>query len=164
MKSNILWDLDETLVHSYVYPREDTKSFFLEEGGYYYARCRPNIHRLIKQTRDAVGASNVYVVTMAQYDYACEINEIFDLGFNTDRIISAGDIRNKRTNGLEKEHNVLIDDLDFTFNSVKCDLFNVAEEDYCRIEAYHGVRKREDSIFSVVSEFLDRRVHKGTPI
>lgn len=165
----VFWDLDETLIHSMTESKNGDHDFpiHLDSGAWsstdtYYVKVRKDSKDVIDYSRKLVGHKNVLILTAATYEYAFDICNKADFGFNREQIISREQIKHfvrQRESRFRNENNVLIDNLPVYDNRDKLKVIGIELERYLRIEDYYGVDFPDDPFKQDCIEFLNS-VHK----
>ena len=176
MINKILFDIDETLIHSLLRdPKQEHIRFILEnDDNTYYTVIRPCAQKLIDFARELVGKDNVYILTTSTTDYANTINEKAEWGFERDHIIAREEIKRHliptayggsayiEKEGIAHKDNVLIDNLPYRENMGKVTLIGITEDRYLKVNDYYGVNGRDDDYFEEeVREFLKEKMDKN---
>jgi hypothetical protein len=135
----ILWDIDETLLHTSLSKPEDreTKSFFME-GDEYFTAMRPSALKSLQYTRDLVGEGSVVAVTTATFEYAKYVNSLFGFGFPETHIVAREHLNSRDSRNFDFDTNVLIDNLYPRDNYQKMGLMKVKLANYCHIPGFFG--------------------------
>jgi hypothetical protein len=169
MIKRIFWDIDETLIHTSLYPFEDgtaCKQFMLPDSPIiYYTIIRPCSKALIEYSRDLVGKDNVYILTTSTHDYANEINQLAGWEFDMNHILTREVIDEHRyataygsstscQHKLADKNNVLIDNLPPRCNENKMILIGIKSDRYLQIRDYYGVDFSDETFQEDVMEFL----------
>lgn len=169
MLNKIFIDLDETLICSSPQLREKKDCDFtiaLEYGGIYDIKVRPSAHDVIILAHNYVGIENVYLLTIANREYATEISANANFGFTPDKIISREDINEARFNtmyggyqygtnlNIAHSDNVLIDNLLARENEQKMIYIGIKPDRYLNITPYYGRNFKDDDFYSSVEDFL----------
>ena len=175
MINKVFWDIDETLIHTFLSePKQKHVRFALEFGGVYYTVIRPCSKSLIEFSRELVGAENVFILTSATKDYAREVNRLAEWGFPDDHIIAREEIEDHRystayggSHTVASKHasldNVLIDNLEPRYNGDKISYLGIwqsLDTNYLKITDYYGVNFPNDTFENDVIDFLSK-VHKA---
>jgi FMN phosphatase YigB (HAD superfamily) len=152
MIKNIFFDLDETLAFmDSSDPKQEHYPFTTEHGETYYAILRPKAKEVIAFARALVGIENVYILTAATKDYACNANRVLDLGFPEAHIFAREDVRAHRAQigygygilphgTLAYKNNILIDNLPPRENTEKIDFLGMHnwQDTYIKVPDYYG--------------------------
>ena len=138
----------------------------LEYGGIYDIKVRPSAHDVIILAHNYVGIENVYLLTIANREYATEISANANFGFTPDKIISREDINEARFNtmyggyqygtnvNIAHSDNVLIDNLPARENEQKMIYIGIKPDRYLNITPYYGTNFKDDDFYTSVEEFL----------
>jgi hypothetical protein len=168
MIKRIFWDIDETLIHSSNIPFENQEqNVIILNDEVISTIIRPVAIKVLQFSRNLVGAENVYILTASSKNYAEEINQQGNFGFNDDQILSREDMeKNYYHNGpygmghtsphseLADKNNVLIDNLPSMYNTDKMSFIGINSSRYLQIRDYYGVNyNNEDEKF--VSQVID---------
>jgi hypothetical protein len=170
MINSIHLDLDETLLHSF-WPTEDIEGqphivIELDNDEIYNTIIRPTAQNIINYSRSLVGPENVFILTSAVFEYACQINEKAGFGFSRGNIHAREQQAPARigygmqypTHPKWSKNNVLIDNLSYHGNQAKCDYIgNIGKENYLQVRDYYGVNFPNDPFETDVYEFLDKK-------
>lgn len=167
------YDLDECLIHTnFKDPQQEHVSFALTEDlNLYYTIIRPCAKRVIEFARNLIGEENVFILTAATKEYACEINRLAEFGFPESQIIAREEISNHKFStayggwaiGPSKYahlDNVLIDNLESRYNSDKVSFLGIwpsVDVNYLKIIDYFGVNFPDDPFEEKVIKFLEER-------
>jgi hypothetical protein len=169
----LMLDIDETLIHTALSdPKQKHIRFALEDGGVYYTMVRPCAKRLIDFSRELVGAENVYILTAATKEYACEINRLAEWGFPENQILAREDLSNHYystaygggatvASKYASLDNVLIDDLDPRYNSDKISFLGIwrsLDTNYLQVQPYYGTNFPNDPFEENAIKFLEGRL------
>lgn len=165
MINKIFWDIDETLIHTELWPPNQEHVILELSDANYYTMIRPCSKALIEFSRELVGFDNVYILTTATTDYAREVNRLAGWEFAYDHIIAREEISNHKFNlayggegvmrhKVADRNNVLIDNLPARYNAKKIDLIGITEDRYFQIADYYGVNFPRDTFETDVKNFL----------
>lgn len=151
MIKNIFFDLDESIAFmDFSDPEQDNYPFTINNGETYYAIPRPKAKDVIDFARALVGIDNVYILTAATKEYACNANRVLGFGFQEDHIFSREDISKHRAqigygygmlpHELTNKNNVLIDNLPPRENRDKIDFLGMHnwQDTYIQVPDYYG--------------------------
>jgi len=165
----VFWDLDETLIHSMTQSNDGNHDFtiHLDSGAWssvdtYYVKVRRDSKDVIDYSRKLVGHRNVLILTAATYEYAFDICNKADFGFNREQIISREQIKyfvRQQESKYRNVNNVLIDNLPVYNNRDKLKVIGIERDRYLNIEDYYGVDFPDDSFKQDCIEFLNS-VHR----
>lgn len=145
---NIFVDLDETLIHTNLYPEDPNEvpqeivniSPFPRKQDNYYVSLRPGANELLFALR-SIG--NVFMLTRATHDYAVAMNKTFKFAFPENRIYSRKYVEDYRYKelALPRGVNYLIDDLPQRDNYEKVTLISqLGPVQYIRILPFYGFK------------------------
>lgn len=159
MKPYIFVDLDETLIHTYEYwqiPSGDTKRVSVQ-GSLYTVRMRPGAKEFLAKLREI---GEVRMLTIAIYDYAIKMNEVFDLGFDIGDIWAREHVQGGYTIDLKPAERVyLFDNLPVQQNRLKVNFLSPAVTNkmptYIQVKEYIG-----DESFPFDEREINRLVKK----
>ena len=173
MINKIFFDIDETLIHTFLSPPEQGHIVFTLNKPYdvrpYYTIIRPQAQDIINQARNLIGRDNVYILTAAVKEYALKINELAIWEFREDQIFSREDLNHhsyptayggsaKFPNfKIANPNNVLIDNLDPRHNEEKIIFIGIQKtwgKNYLRVRDYFGVNFPDDPFENIVKDFL----------
>lgn len=130
MRKCIFWDVDETLVYTSVFSRNEKtenykkhsvkdlpyREFYLSDKDpfLYFSILRPSALELLEYSRLLVGQNNVYTLSTGTEKYIKTLNREFRFGFRDENIFTRENIDSMRGSELFKEtFNVLIDNLTY---------------------------------------------------
>lgn len=153
-------DLDETMISTiYANSQKEAESIvyldqsdmvevvsFELEDGWYITYLRNGVKTFLRKCREIYGHDNVYILTAATKDYACKINELHELGFKKDHIISREDIKYKPPSDqgfkLPGQY-VLVDNEEYWFHCYGrvqkvSYLHNLPQSRYIKVEDFIG--------------------------
>ena len=157
----IFWDLDETLIHSsYSEPEQEHERLVLDHE-LYYSIVRPDAKKAIDLSRQVAGDENVFILTIATWEYAAEANRLMDFGFSNENIIDRYEIKSLEDDrrGLKNERNLLIDNLPPLANGqklLKIGINHTWHQQYLQVRDFFGA-KLGDNFFEKTRDFiLDR--------
>lgn len=136
MKPAIIFDLDETLIHSRFITKnksiETIKSLCNDEyltaielHPRYCTFLRPIAFEMLKFSRNLVGKDNVYIATISMGDYATDIcTKAF--GFKPNKIFAREELCEMgKIRALNNTRNIIVDNTNFTHNYIKTEFFSV---------------------------------------
>lgn len=155
----IFWDLDETLIHTELSKASaEYKKFTLIDGNY-YAVLRPNALEAVNYTRSKYGEENVYMLTVATFEYAISLNRdtMFDLGFAHNQIFAREDLDFTSVLSFANKHNVLIDNLPHYSNYKKTKFIGITEAidtQYVNVPNYYGDKEDSYNLFKHIKSIL----------
>jgi hypothetical protein len=158
MIETVFWDLDETLIHTYLIEPSKVKTigFTLDDDpSTYYAALNPEAHAAVDYTRSVFGAENVHVLTAATFDYAKEINRIFGFGFPEAQIVAREHLYSRNDRGLSNPNSILFDNLYVQENHKKTSLMKIASHNYCRVVGFWG--RENTNLLETVKTFIEAR-------
>ena len=169
----VFFDLDETLIHSRTYKPRTQESFFSFSINKekFWTSIRPSAKEVIDFARQQVGHENVYILTVASYDYAHRICNSQNWGFLPDYIIARETIKRYTIevpmmytmervvsrHPLAHESNILIDNLPPKHNDDKTNLMGINPvTHYLQIEEYLGynIEHQENTFKEQVKNFI----------
>jgi hypothetical protein len=172
MIKRIYQDLDECIISTvFREPNQKHIRFSLNDGEIYYTMIRPCAKRVIEFSRNLVGAENVFILTAATKDYACEINRLAEFGFPEAQILAREDVSAYTystayggsavvASEYANKDNVLIDNLDPRYNPDKISylgIWKTLDTNYFKVRDYYGVNFPNDPFEQDVMEFLEKR-------
>lgn len=160
--TNIFVDLDETLIHTNLYPREPNEvpqitvniSPLKHAKENYEVSLRPGGNDLLFALR-SIG--NVFMLTRATYDYAVAMNKAFNFAFPENTIYSRKYVEDYRYKelALPRGINFLIDDLLQRDNYEKVSLISqLGPVHYIRILPFYGF-KNEALTTGMIAEIVN---------
>lgn len=160
----VFWDLDETLIHSMTDDNGDFDFTVVYDQGLwstidtYYVKVRQGSKDVIDYSRNLVGHKNVFILTAAVYEYAFDICNKADFGFNREQIISREQIKffaKRNESKYKNENNVLIDNLHVLDNQDKLKVIGIKKDRYLNIEGFYGNEIPGDTFKQDCIEFLN---------
>jgi hypothetical protein len=177
MINKIFFDIDETLIHTAVsadyieeFHAAPKKHVFCCEGDLhtYHSCIRPCSNELIDLARELVGFDDVYILTQATKDYACEINVGAGWEFADANIIARADINaftsaylaspQNAVHDVYDTSNVLIDNLPYYENRWKMRLIGIDNDkhksNYLDVDDYFGDNSDDQEFKEMVMKFL----------
>lgn len=166
----VFWDLDETLVHTYLYNQkfQSDCDFVFDYLGQSKTKVACHVRKsameALKLSRDRFGPENVFILTGAPRDYAETINARAMFGFTSEQIISKEIIYARGMHHvnidplrLTNKNNILIDDLNIRHNLNKVDLVGVKPKRYLQVRPYYGYDLYDDNLLNVTQKFLNKQ-------
>lgn len=172
MIKHLFFDLDQSIISTTFSPPEQTHlEFVLQyDGNPYYTIVRPCAKSLIEFSRNLIGEENVFILTAALKEYACQINKLAELGFKEENILAREDLEvhafptaygGKSIVASKYAHvdNVLIDDLEPKYNDkvLFLGMWRSCEANYFKVQPYYGVNFPNDKFEEEVKSFLAAR-------
>jgi hypothetical protein len=164
MIKRIFQDLDEAFIYSEVFEESidiipDDNNLFqkkTKEGilfqlssahGHtaFETAVRPCAGKLFNFYRKLVGKDNVYILTTSVKEYARLVCKLAEWEVDEDHIIAREDINNY-IHELADDRNVLIDNLPFLENGIKCHMMGIGFNNYIKLPDYYGWNA-DDKIF-----------------
>jgi hypothetical protein len=121
--TNIFLDLDETLIFS-IYSSANSHDHNLDRykkynpviaHDPYVTLIRPIANDIIQFCRELVGIDNVYILTAATYEYACDICRVAGFGISYDKIFSREDFHYDVPK-FKNKNNILIDNETYEYH------------------------------------------------
>ena len=142
MKPYIFVDLDETLIHTYESWQKPTVDPVLVnvQDQIFKVSMRPGAKDFLAKLREI---GEVRMLTIAIYDYAIKMNEVFDLGFDIGDIWAREHVRGGYTIDLKPAERVyLFDNLPIKQNRLKVNFLSPAVMNemptYIQVKDYLG--------------------------
>lgn len=158
MIKNIYFDLDETLIHSEVYPYpQAVHEFEIYPYGKYHVAVRNKIHDAIGFARDMVGSDNVFILTVSISLYATEINNLCKLGFKDQNILTRSVLETGDRHEKADHSNLLIDNLPIRDNFKKLKFIGIENnhERYLEVDDFWGVNFPNDKFLSQIQKKIN---------
>ena len=141
MKPYIFVDLDETLIHTYDYHETPCKcavAVRIEES-FYKTSLRPGAKEFLTKLREI---GEVRMLTVATYNYAIEMNRLFDLGFAEKDIYARHHIQAPTIDLKPAEFVYLFDNLPLRENRRKIEFLRCVTANklpsYIQVKEYRG--------------------------
>lgn len=141
MKPYIFVDLDETLIHTYDYHETPCKCAVpvqIEES-FYKTSLRPGAKEFLTKLREI---GEVHMLTIATYNYAIEMNRLFDLGFAEKDIYARHHIQAPAADLKPAEFVYLFDNLPLRENRRKIEFLRCVTANklpsYIQVKEYRG--------------------------
>ena len=144
MKPYIFVDLDETLIHTYDFHEMPCKCAVpvTVENVEFKTSLRPGAEKFLAKLREI---GEVRMLTIATYDYAIEMNRLFDLGFVEKDIYAREHIQSSLINLEPAEFVYLFDNLPLRENRRKIEFLRCVTinkiPSYIQVKEYRGGRR-----------------------
>lgn len=142
MKPYIFVDLDETLIHTYDYHETPCKcavNVVMNTDEIYKTSLRPGAHEFLAKLREI---GEVRMLTIATYDYAVKMNELFKFNFALDDIYAREHIQSPSINLEPAEFVYLFDNLPLRENRRKIEFLRAVTinkiPSYIQVKEYRG--------------------------
>ena len=141
MKTYIFVDLDETLIHTFVYPEEPCKlsQTVVVDNFKCDTTLRPGALEFLAELRKR---GETYMLTIATKEYALEMNRVFSLGFPEEHIYSRRDVSNLSVDLIPAERSILFDNLSRHENRKKIEFLRKTCKtripEYIQVQTYLG--------------------------
>lgn len=168
MTNNIIFDLDETLIHSRGISQSLSNTDQLLKGfkGHefhkgYCTFIRGTALAMLAYAKNLVGKNNTYIATISQKEYAEDIcGKAF--GISKNNVFSREFLLYDQEDKLKGDNNFLIDDVEFRHNFIKTDKFGIPKSHYIKadpFEPFFGLGIQGDSEDKFLQKLFDQLNH-----